>query len=137
MVFQPQRSLHPAQIQQEPPAPLAAPHSLADIEIALLRPLVTHAGDLRKLTLRVPTFGDFVDLGEVTRMFAVPSETDPEQMGQVELKVDRAAVMRWASRLSGHDRVVLGQLAPADAQKLMSAIVQVVGLFTKAGSGGN
>lgn len=120
-----------------PPAPVAesAPIALGSVTVPLSRPLVTHRGDVHEITLRAPTFGDFIDLGEVTRMFAVPSERNPEEMGQVELKVDRAAVMRWAVRLSGHDQVILSTLSANDAQRLMAPIVQLVAAFTKAAAG--
>ncbi|MDQ8700219.1 hypothetical protein [Hyphomicrobium sp. LHD-15] len=94
--------------------------------VPLSRPLKTHQGDVREIVLRKPQFGEFIEIGPVENL--VFSNADGEAR-QMESKIDLQRLMRWASRLSNIDQIVLSTLDPIDGYNLSKAVVEAVNVF--------
>jgi hypothetical protein len=108
----------------------AEPVIAARIELA--HPLSGHAGAIGELTLKVPTFGDFIDCGPVQRHVARHVGT-PDFA--VEIREDQDAMMRWMIRLTGQPEAILRQLSPRDAFAIRREIARMVAEFEQGNSG--
>ena len=117
---------HPSPPQHVAPT---APQFAA--EVPLSRPLVTHEGEATVIRLKIPSYGDLIDLGEIDRVYVLEIDPVTNAPTRMETAVDRGTVMRWAERLSGYDRIVLGQLALGDGMKLEAALRRIVGAAQK------
>lgn len=122
----------------EPAAPAAASvqqvaPATAGETIPLSKTIQTHQGPKSELVLRAPTFTDYIELGDIDTAVALSLAADgkPEQL---EVRTNHEAIMRWASALTGHDRVVLSQLAPRDAGALIRAVRLAIAPFTQGNS---
>lgn len=116
-------------------AAVSAPTTGAgSIVIDLSAPLPTHTGDVRKLTLRQPKFADYIEIGDIDLVVAKGVQEDGQQPEGMEVKTDYHALMRWATRLTDLDRIVLGNLAPGDAGNLMRAVRMAVAPFQRGNS---
>ena len=102
--------------------------------VRLSRPIATHNGDIAEITLREPTFADYIEIGDVDIASGTGVDEVTGQVAGFEVRTNYRALEAWASRLSGLDRVVLGQLTAADAGKLMRAVKMAVAPFTRGNS---
>lgn len=115
--------------------PSAAPRSHDErvlVEIELSRPLPGHAGPISVITLREPTFGDFIDCGPIRRQIA----GDPRASGGMKIEIieDVDAIMRWINRLSGIPEAILRALSPRDAYAVKSQIAAIFNEFDQGNS---
>lgn len=117
------------------PAPSAASKA-GEERINLSRPITTHSGQASVLIVREPRFDEFIDLGPIISMTVVQNTSDDGVSGptRVQPMMDRDKLMRWMALLTGQDRVVLSNLAPADASKVTAAVMRQVGAFLEGNS---
>lgn len=113
-------------------AAAAAPGSGDVLRVLLSRPVPTHKGELRELAVRVPDFGEFIELGEITSVLRFGETPDGQPI--LKTQIDRDKLMAWAVRLTGVDRVILGTLPPPDAYRLSLSVTRVVEIFTQGNS---
>jgi hypothetical protein len=100
------------------------------VTVQLSRPLNTHAGEARSIRLRPIKYVDVVEIGEVDRVFG--SEIDANgKPARMEHALDREAMMRWMVRLTGLDRIVLGEMSLADGRKVETAIRRMLMLVAQ------
>ena len=95
-------------------------------QVRLTRAIETIDGPVTTLTLREPTFGDWLDCGELNSAVAV-TDGAGGQPGRIEIQTNREAVMRWLARLSGLDQAVLTQLTMTDFRQAHLALQRIVG----------
>lgn len=108
----------------------AAPQAFA-AEVPLSKVLITHQGEVRVLQLRVPAYGDLIDIGEIDRVYVLEVDPLTNEPKKLETTVDRSVVMRWAERLTGYDPIVLGQLTLKDGVALETAIRKIIAAAQK------
>ncbi|MBL8844811.1 MAG: phage tail assembly protein [Hyphomicrobium zavarzinii] len=96
-------------------------------EIPLSKPIATHSGELRTLQLRMPTYGDLMDIGEIDRVYVLDLDPVTNKPTKMETTIDRSAVMRWAERLTDLGQIVLSQLAMKDGIALEAALRRIIG----------
>lgn len=115
------------------PISAAGDHEDAKIVIKLEKRIPKDAEtETQEIVLRVPTLGDFIDIGPVTHWIGRGTDpNNPTQPETVENVIDRDAFMRWAMRLSGLSRSSLNLLTPTDSRRLLASIVTLVGVFTE------
>jgi hypothetical protein len=102
------------------------------VRIELKRPLAGHQGTISVIELKEPTLGDYIDCGPTVRRVA----HDPRVAGElrVEIVEDTAALMSWATRLSGQPEAVLRTLSPADGRAVLSEVGRLVAEFDQGNS---
>ncbi len=109
-----------------------APVASQEVVIELSRPLPTHHGDVKKIILRKPNYGEFIELGQVENLrFTQATENSPKVMESV---IDFERLMRWAVRLSNIDRIILETLDPIDGYKLSKAVIEITNTFVMGNS---
>lgn len=114
----------------EPPQSAPAP---AGAVVPLSKSITTHKGSVSELVVRAPTFTDYISIGDIDT--PVASGVGPDgRPTQLEVRTNHEAIMRWASALTGHDRIVLSQLAPADAGELIRAVRVAIAPFAQGNS---
>ncbi len=100
--------------------------------IELTKPITSHKGQLRELTLRPPTFADYIEIGDVDAVVAsLGADNRPSEMRAV---TNHDAMLKWAVALTGHDRVVLSHLTPGDAGELMRRVRLALAPFAQGNS---
>lgn len=106
----------------------AAPDVGDVLPVPLSKPLATHKGEVRQIDVRVPDFGDFIEIGEIESVLKTGETPD----GQPILKssIDRERLMRWMVKLTGIDRAILSTLPPLDAYRVSLAVTKVVEIFS-------
>lgn len=109
----------------------AVPPPTIAVEIPLTKPITTHAGELRVLQLRMPSYGDLMDIGEIDRVYVLELDELTNKPTKMETIVDRAAVMKWAERLTDIGRIVLSQLTMKDGMALEAALRRIIGAAQK------
>lgn len=87
--------------------------------IKLTKPIDGMHGMIREITLREPTFDDYLQCGDV----AVPSK-NPD--GALSFSVDREALSLWMQQLSGIDQLTLGDLSMRDVNEISPVIIELV-----------
>ena len=85
----------------------------------LSTPLKSHQGTLHELKLTMPTAADYIEIGKVP--FDVRGDDDNRRV-----TVDFKCLGQWASRLTGHDEIIVGQLAAKDWLGLSARINQIL-----------
>lgn len=85
--------------------------------VPLSKPLVTHSGEVRELILRDLTAADIVAV-KVSPFIVI---VNPDKTTRVEQRFD--TLMTLASRLTGIDDIVLGNLKSADFHTLTQAVI--------------
>lgn len=119
------------------PAPAAgAPATSGDLDhlrFKLREPIKTHKGMTYELVLRQPRAADYIEIGRLP--FDVRGE-NADRRAVIDFKL----LGQWASRLTGHDEIVLGTLAANDwldlAGRINSMLMQA-GMDVLGGSVGN
>ena len=123
------------------PQPLPAPQTAVDghndtmaATIELAQPLASPRGAIPVLTIRIPTYGDWMDCGPVQRNIAI----DPTAGSGMKIEVieDREAMMRWMCRLTGQAEAVLRTMGPRDAKAVRREIARLVAEFEAGNSTG-
>lgn len=114
----------------------AAPASAAgSTVIPLSKPIATHKGTVSEIVIRPPTFTDYIQIGDIdTPVISGKADGDPGQDVSVVVRTNYAAIMRWASALTGLDQIVLSQLAPHDAGLLMRHVRLALAPFQQGNS---
>ncbi len=108
----------------------AAPAS--GVVIKLTKPVEGHHGLIREIVLKEPTFGDWVECGDMfKRTLIKPAGDGIERMS---LDMDTGAVARWFHRLSGQPSAVLAQLSYQDAMVIYNHVQLLVGDTSKGNS---
>ena len=79
---------------------------MPEVKVRLSRPLTTHAGEQRELTLREPTARDYIAMRRVPFSLLFHQETratNPDQVSQRtgELVTDYDLAFQWLERLTG------------------------------------
>lgn len=95
--------------------------------VELSQPLVTHKGDVRQIVLKPITVGDFIDCGaiETVRVLSLDEAGQPKEM---EHRINNEALIEWATRLTGLDRLIISSMT-ADGPKLLRAVRLAVAKF--------
>lgn len=116
----------PAQAPQAAaPAP-SPPPGMDDVAevVRLSRPLPGHRGEIYEIHLRRPTFGDWIECGDIHK-------TRVQNPGATEMTlsvdVEAAAVAKWFERLSGLGMAQLARLEMGDARAVFRAVARLVG----------
>ncbi len=99
------------------------------ITVKLSKPLEGHQGIIHEIKLKSPTFGDWIECGDMHRASLVKPGADGAE--RVLLDLDHAAVARWFQRLSGQPMAVLAQLAYEDGKVIMGHVDRLVGATTR------
>jgi len=107
-----------------------APVSFA-AEIPLSKRIHAHTEDLSVLRLRVPTYADLMDIGEIDRVYVLEMDPITNRPTKMETIVDRIAAMRWTERLTGLDQIVLSQLSMQDGIAVEAALRRIIGAAQK------
>ncbi len=87
--------------------------------LALTSPVTTHGGVVHELKLREPIAADYIALQRVP--FDVRGDGDNRRS---VVHFDLAA--KWASRLTGHDEIVLGTLSRNDWLGLVTRVNSIL-----------
>lgn len=88
-------------------------------QIKLTKPIEGAQGMIREITLREPTFDDYLRCGDV----AVPSK---QSDGSMSVSVNRDALALWMQQLSGIDVLTLGMLSMRDSNEISSVVLDLV-----------
>lgn len=118
---------------QPDPVPSPAANDTVEVgnpPIKLSQSITTHAGPVRELTLRQPTFTDYIAIGDIDTP-VLSNFDDNGRPTMMEAKTNHDAMMRWAVALTGLDKIVLSHLTPADAGQLMRRVRLAVAPFQK------
>jgi hypothetical protein len=110
------------------PAPAAVIH--------LEKTISGHHAPISVIELRPPTFGDWLDIGEIQAY--VITDTQAMSRGQpIATRVEHRleAIGRWFQALSGQPMAVLTQMSLADARRVYTAIARLVGTIDGGNSG--
>lgn len=78
--------------------------------VPLSKPLTTHSGEVSELTLRNLNASDIVDMKQS------PFQAIRREGGDVELLVKYDLMMKYLSRLTSVDEIVLGKMSGTDFQ---------------------
>jgi len=114
------------------PSPAAAP-AANGITIPLTKPISTHRGTVSEIVMRSPTFTDYIANGDIDTPVASGVGVDGKPTS-LEVRTNHEAIMRWASTLTGLDRLVLSQLAPGDAGELIQHVRRAILPFSQGNS---
>ena len=121
----------PAGMPPLPTAPGALPgqppRDVAVI-IELSQPLPGHDREYWQIELRKPTFGDWLECGDIHETVI----HDPKGMqlgdgGAVQVKINHDAVAKWFTRLSGLSFASISKLSMPDSRKVLREVVAMVG----------
>lgn len=118
-----------------PPAPASNPESAdtTELTIRLKRPLSTHSGDIRSVTLRQPTAGDYIDLGKPPYY----TEADPTGGGGAVLMTDFQRAGFWLAQLSGLDLAIIKSMGGDDYIEAATEMVRWMMNITEGVDEGN
>lgn len=102
----------------KPARPIAA-------TITLSKPLQSHEGEVKKIELREPTYGDYIDLGEIVTetMIKDPNGGDTPN---VRVSHDTDAIHAWLVRLSGVDENILRLMSFPDGKAAILAVKRLM-----------
>jgi hypothetical protein len=75
--------------------------------VKLVKPIKTHQGEQREITLREPIASDYVTCDVMP--FKIIGNGD-----EARIDVQFKPMMKWATLLTGHDEIVLGNLSGPD-----------------------
>ena len=116
------------------PEPTAAASATAgSVTLPLTRPIVTHQGPKSEIVIRAPTFTDYIANGDIDT--PVASGVGPDgRPTTLEVRTNHEAIMKWASALTGLDRLVLSQLAPGDAGEMLKHVRMAIQPFSQGNS---
>lgn len=102
--------------------PARPPMALGET-VDLVSPVELNGRMINELTFRAPNFGDWMDCGEIfTRIIHDPDGDAPK----MEVKFNFRAIAGWFNKLTGHNASLLRKLSPADGQKVIAKIGQIV-----------
>lgn len=104
-----------------PPAYQPAPAA----RIRLEKPIPGHHGDIAEIVLRAPTFGDYIDCGQIMRRVI---SDDPDRPGKLRIEPieDQKSLMAWVSTLSGIGETQLRLMSWTDARRLAAEVMKIV-----------
>ncbi len=89
------------------------------VTITLSKPLDSHQGALRTLTIKEPTARQFVSHGEP---FKISLRAD----GSPDIEINNKAMFAFISDLSGVDEIALEELSGSDFNKARQAVISLV-----------
>jgi len=103
------------------------------VAIDLVKRIPGHHGDISRIEIREPTFGDYVECGPIVRN--VWSD-DAERPGKPRMESieNPAAIMKWAVALTGIPESVLRLLGWKDARAVMGEVFAIVQELEKGNS---
>lgn len=104
--------------------------------ITLSQALTTHRGPVREIFVRVPTYGEFIDLGEIDKVYVLELD-EGNRPSKMESTMDRQALMRWMVRLTDLEAHVLGRMSMADGRKVETAVRRFVQALAEGNSTGS
>lgn len=88
----------------------------ADVKtLRLSSAIKSHAGEIRELKLREPIAADYIEIGKLP--FNVRGDAADRRV-----EMDFKLMAQWASRLSGHDELVISQLKAEDWLELVGRV---------------
>lgn len=129
-----QQAANPIQTDQPPPAANDAIEAPAGpLAIKLTKPITTHAGLVREIALRKPTFTDYIANGDIDTAVVSGISADG-QPSEFRVVTNHDAIMKWAVVLTGLDRLVLAQLEPADVGELIRGVRLAMQPFSRGNS---
>jgi hypothetical protein len=104
---------------------------MPEVKVRLSRPLTTHQGEQRELTLREPTARDYISMRRVPFSLLFHQETratNPDQVSQRtgELVTDYDLAFQWLERLTGVSILILETLKGSDVAVLVEGLRAVV-----------
>lgn len=91
---------------------------ISEKTVSLIKPIVTHKGEVSELTLREPTAGAFVKHGQPFKVRV--------KDGDFELDFFDKPTMGFLAECSGHDELVLSALSARDYMKARTALAHLV-----------
>lgn len=102
---------------------------MPDVKVKLSRPLITHQGEQREITLREPTARDYITMRRVPFSLLFHQETNatrPDQVGQRsgEMTIDFDLAFQWLERLTGIEMLILETLKGRDVGLLITGLRQ-------------
>ena len=105
-----------------------APAREVAVVVDLSQPLPGHDREHFSVELRKPTFGDWLECGDIHETVI----HDPKAMqlggaGSVQVKINHEALAKWFARLSGLPIASLVKLTMPDARKVLKEVVALVG----------
>ena len=90
--------------------------------INLSRPLPTHKGEVKQLTLREPTARDFMDINKLPVRFRIDAVTASR-----EVYVDYDTLFQWTAKLSDVGVDILATLGKRDVQRVVEVMTELLG----------
>jgi hypothetical protein len=101
------------------------------VTVRLKKPVPKDANsDVQDIYLRVPTFGDFVDIGPIQSFIGRDLDPQTQRPQAVENVMDRDALLKWIVRLSDLPANSILLLHPDDARNLTLGVMALVSIFT-------
>lgn len=95
------------------------------IEIELSEPVSVANGVLVDVVyLRQPTFGDWLDCGDLMQTVAVEAETGTPK---IQVSIDPQAAVKWFARLSGHNARFFRVLPLRDWRRILKQLQVLAG----------
>lgn len=88
--------------------------------INLSKPMVTHQGNVSRLSIRTPNAGDYIDMG------GYPFKARGVGSSNMELEIDFAKTAAWMARLTDVDEVLLRQLPQRDFIQGVEKVIAIV-----------
>lgn len=116
-----------------PAAPTAAPLPAGPMTIPLSKVIPGHRGDISEVTLRPPTFGDWLEIGDIQRQVFFAPEIEGGQPS-FRLELQEARVGAWIKRLSGLHDAQIAQMTMADGAAVYAAVKDLLNVVRDAGN---
>ena len=107
---------------------IAAPLRTIVSTIELSKPLPGHNGEISRIELREPEFGDWIECGDIHETTVIdPGGMARGEPGAARVAVRPEAVAKWFQRLSGVPYASLTKMSMKDARAVLGEVVALVG----------
>lgn len=112
----------------------AAESPVGAVVVQLKKSMATHKGPVSELTIREPTFAEFIEYGPISTV-VYSNDGEGAKPNRIEGKLNLKGLMRWMTALTGHDAIILGTLSPRDSYAVSDAVAKMVARFTEPSDG--
>ena len=126
----------PAAVAAPSEAPSSPPPISVDggpVVVALTTAIPGHRGDISEVTLRAPSFGDWLEIGDIQRMTYIDAELEGGPRS-ARIEIIEARVGAWIKRLSGLHDAQIGKLTMKDGAAVYAAVKELLNVVRDAGN---
>src|SRR5690606_1066138 len=112
--------------QPAPGAAGAQPRNIVST-IELAKPLPGHHGEITRIELREPDFGDWIECGDLHETTVIdPAGMARGEPGAARVTLRPEAVAKWFQRLSGLPYAAIAKMSLKDARAVLGEVADLV-----------